>query len=144
MTKVSFQVNASVMSEMNFDLGGSRRKGAKLCNQGLHSSSLMIAMVCLSLVFGLCVGVIHLYYECMSFSTEKQLVQSKTVHVCDVIRCLFICHSGGGISSYAGQPGAAERSLEVCLDQAVKDIPKERHQLTPVYLGATAGMRLLQ
>ncbi|KAK5851737.1 hypothetical protein PBY51_023265 [Eleginops maclovinus] len=55
------------------------------------------------------------------------------------------CHvKGGGISSYAGQQGAAGRSLEVCLDQAVKDIPKERHLLTPVYLGATAGMRLLQ
>ncbi|KAM4532155.1 ectonucleoside triphosphate diphosphohydrolase 2 [Fundulus diaphanus] len=49
----------------------------------------------------------------------------------------------GGISSYAGQSGAAGRSLEACLDQAVKDIPKERHQNTPVYLGATAGMRLL-
>ncbi|XP_020491695.2 ectonucleoside triphosphate diphosphohydrolase 2 [Labrus bergylta] len=54
------------------------------------------------------------------------------------------CHvKGGGISSYAGQQGAAGQSLEVCLDQAVKDIPKERHKLTPVYLGATAGMRLL-
>uniref|UniRef100_A0A8D3D411 Ectonucleoside triphosphate diphosphohydrolase 2 n=1 Tax=Scophthalmus maximus TaxID=52904 RepID=A0A8D3D411_SCOMX len=55
------------------------------------------------------------------------------------------CHvKGGGISSYAGQQGAAGRSLEACLDQAVEDVPKERHRLTPVYLGATAGMRLLQ
>ncbi|XP_032395462.1 ectonucleoside triphosphate diphosphohydrolase 2 [Etheostoma spectabile] len=55
------------------------------------------------------------------------------------------CHvKGGGISSYAGAQGAAGQSLETCLDQAVKDIPKERHQLTPVYLGATAGMRLLR
>lgn len=54
------------------------------------------------------------------------------------------CHAkGGGISSYAGQQGAAGRSLETCLDTAVKDIPKSRHSLTPVYLGATAGMRLL-
>ncbi|CAJ1070924.1 ectonucleoside triphosphate diphosphohydrolase 2 [Xyrichtys novacula] len=54
------------------------------------------------------------------------------------------CHvKGGGISSYAGQSGAAGKSLEVCLDQAMKDIPKERHKHTPVYLGATAGMRLL-
>ncbi|KAM4719369.1 ectonucleoside triphosphate diphosphohydrolase 2 [Anableps anableps] len=50
---------------------------------------------------------------------------------------------GGGISSYAGQNGGAGESLKACLDQAVKDIPKERHQNTPVYLGATAGMRLL-
>ncbi|KAM6986150.1 ectonucleoside triphosphate diphosphohydrolase 2-like [Aplochiton taeniatus] len=54
------------------------------------------------------------------------------------------CHAkGGGISSYAGQGGLAGRSLEACLDQAVKVIPRTRHQLTPVYLGATAGMRLL-
>ncbi|KAI4885052.1 hypothetical protein NFI96_015973, partial [Prochilodus magdalenae] len=50
---------------------------------------------------------------------------------------------GKGISSYAGQPGAAGRSLETCLKQAVQDIPRARHHLTPVYLGATAGMRLL-
>ncbi|KAG7476850.1 hypothetical protein MATL_G00087190 [Megalops atlanticus] len=54
------------------------------------------------------------------------------------------CHAkGGGISSYAGKPGGAGHSLEACLDKAMKDIPKSRHQLTPVYLGATAGMRLL-
>ncbi|KAK2818906.1 hypothetical protein Q5P01_024467 [Channa striata] len=50
---------------------------------------------------------------------------------------------GGGISSYVGQQGAAGQSLQACLDQAVIDIPKERHHVTPVYLGATAGMRLL-
>ncbi|XP_061119475.1 ectonucleoside triphosphate diphosphohydrolase 2-like isoform X2 [Conger conger] len=54
------------------------------------------------------------------------------------------CHvKGGGISSYAGQQGGAGRSLQTCLQKAVKDIPKSRHVLTPVYLGATAGMRLL-
>lgn len=55
------------------------------------------------------------------------------------------CHvKGGGISSYAGERGAAARSLEPCLDQALRDVPKEQHPSTPVYLGATAGMRLLQ
>ncbi|XP_062410694.1 ectonucleoside triphosphate diphosphohydrolase 2 [Sardina pilchardus] len=54
------------------------------------------------------------------------------------------CHvKGGGISSYAGQLGAAGRSLEDCLKTATEEIPKARHRLTPVYLGATAGMRLL-
>lgn len=54
------------------------------------------------------------------------------------------CHvKGGGISSYASQPGGAAHSLEPCLEQALKDIPKSRHHLTPMYLGATAGMRLL-
>ncbi|XP_041792846.1 ectonucleoside triphosphate diphosphohydrolase 2-like [Chelmon rostratus] len=50
---------------------------------------------------------------------------------------------GGGISSYAGVRGGAARSLEACLNQALKDIPKFRHHQTPISLGATAGMRLL-
>ncbi|XP_040899054.1 ectonucleoside triphosphate diphosphohydrolase 2-like [Toxotes jaculatrix] len=55
------------------------------------------------------------------------------------------CHvKGGGISSYAGVRGGAARSLTECLEQAVKDIPKSRHHQAPLYLGATAGMRLLE
>ncbi|XP_054854067.1 ectonucleoside triphosphate diphosphohydrolase 2 [Eublepharis macularius] len=50
---------------------------------------------------------------------------------------------GGGISSYATDPPLAGRSLMTCLDQAMTDVPKERHAATPLYLGATAGMRLL-
>ncbi|XP_035022870.1 ectonucleoside triphosphate diphosphohydrolase 2 [Hippoglossus stenolepis] len=51
---------------------------------------------------------------------------------------------GGGISSYAGVRGGAAKSLKFCLDKAVKNIPKSRHNQTPLYLGATAGMRLLK
>ncbi|XP_034727703.1 ectonucleoside triphosphate diphosphohydrolase 2-like isoform X2 [Etheostoma cragini] len=50
---------------------------------------------------------------------------------------------GGGISSYAGDRGGAAESLKACLEQAVKVIPKSRHHQTPLQLGATAGMRLL-
>ncbi|XP_020648961.3 ectonucleoside triphosphate diphosphohydrolase 2 isoform X1 [Pogona vitticeps] len=50
---------------------------------------------------------------------------------------------GGGISSYSDNPPAAGESLKTCLDQALRDVPKERHAATPLYLGATAGMRLL-
>ncbi|XP_001374396.1 ectonucleoside triphosphate diphosphohydrolase 2 [Monodelphis domestica] len=50
---------------------------------------------------------------------------------------------GGGISSYAEDPPGAGRSLVDCLNQAIEDVPKERHSVTPLYLGATAGMRLL-
>ncbi|XP_036983684.2 ectonucleoside triphosphate diphosphohydrolase 2 [Artibeus jamaicensis] len=50
---------------------------------------------------------------------------------------------GGGISSYADNPAGAGRSLVQCLDQALRDVPRERHWSTPLYLGATAGMRLL-
>uniref|UniRef100_A0A9L0IXH1 Ectonucleoside triphosphate diphosphohydrolase 2 n=1 Tax=Equus asinus TaxID=9793 RepID=A0A9L0IXH1_EQUAS len=50
---------------------------------------------------------------------------------------------GGGISSYADNPSGAGQSLVECLDQALRDVPKDRHTGTPLYLGATAGMRLL-
>ncbi|XP_012639961.1 ectonucleoside triphosphate diphosphohydrolase 2 [Microcebus murinus] len=50
---------------------------------------------------------------------------------------------GGGISSYADNPSGAGQSLVKCLEQALRDVPKERHAGTPLYLGATAGMRLL-
>ncbi|XP_036712233.1 ectonucleoside triphosphate diphosphohydrolase 2 isoform X4 [Balaenoptera musculus] len=51
---------------------------------------------------------------------------------------------GGGISSYADSPSRAGQSLVECLNQALRDVPKERHAGTPLYLGATAGMRLLK
>lgn len=72
------------------------------------------------------------------------MMQAKLYMSASSMTSMFVHHPGGGISSYAGQAGAAGRSLEVCLDQAVKAVPSERHPLTPVYLGATAGMRLLQ
>uniref|UniRef100_A0A8C3CKX3 Ectonucleoside triphosphate diphosphohydrolase 2 n=1 Tax=Cairina moschata TaxID=8855 RepID=A0A8C3CKX3_CAIMO len=50
---------------------------------------------------------------------------------------------GPGISSYSSNPPAAGKSLEHCLNQALRDVPKEKHAVTPLYLGATAGMRLL-
>ncbi|NWS66220.1 ENTP2 diphosphohydrolase, partial [Crotophaga sulcirostris] len=50
---------------------------------------------------------------------------------------------GPGISSYSSDPPAAGTSLVHCLDQALRDVPKEKHVGTPLYLGATAGMRLL-
>ncbi|OXB80610.1 UNVERIFIED_CONTAM: hypothetical protein H355_005539 [Colinus virginianus] len=51
---------------------------------------------------------------------------------------------GPGISSYSSKPPAAGKSLEQCLSQALRDVPKEKHAGTPLYLGATAGMRLLR
>ncbi|XP_040316195.1 ectonucleoside triphosphate diphosphohydrolase 2 isoform X2 [Herpailurus yagouaroundi] len=50
---------------------------------------------------------------------------------------------GGGISSYADDPSRAGQSLVECLDQALQEVPEESHVHTPLYLGATAGMRLL-
>ncbi|XP_029934419.1 ectonucleoside triphosphate diphosphohydrolase 1 isoform X1 [Myripristis murdjan] len=50
---------------------------------------------------------------------------------------------GPGISSYASSPLKAGESLKVCLQEAEQWVPNKRHQETPLYLGATAGMRLL-
>ncbi|KAK2514181.1 hypothetical protein Q9966_015865 [Columba livia] len=50
---------------------------------------------------------------------------------------------GPGISSYSSSPPTAGTSLVHCLNQALRDVPKEKHAGTPLYLGATAGMRLL-
>lgn len=52
--------------------------------------------------------------------------------------------AGPGISSYSSNPPAAGTSLVHCLNQALRDVPKEKHAGTPLYLGATAGMRLLK
>ncbi|XP_074475924.1 ectonucleoside triphosphate diphosphohydrolase 1 isoform X1 [Sebastes fasciatus] len=50
---------------------------------------------------------------------------------------------GPGISSYANDPQKAGESLRECMQQAKQWVPDKRHHETPLYLGATAGMRLL-
>ncbi|XP_032254791.1 ectonucleoside triphosphate diphosphohydrolase 8 isoform X2 [Phoca vitulina] len=50
---------------------------------------------------------------------------------------------GPGISSYASNPAQAGESLQDCLEEALALVPEAQHQETPMFLGATAGMRLL-
>ncbi|XP_042363620.1 ectonucleoside triphosphate diphosphohydrolase 1 isoform X2 [Plectropomus leopardus] len=50
---------------------------------------------------------------------------------------------GPGISSYASAPWKAGESLRACMQEAEQWVPGKRHHETPLYLGATAGMRLL-
>ena len=57
---------------------------------------------------------------------------------------LGCCVSGPGISSYASNPTQAGESLQGCLQEALAVVPAAQHQLTPLFLGATAGMRLLR
>ncbi|XP_007420660.1 ectonucleoside triphosphate diphosphohydrolase 8 isoform X1 [Python bivittatus] len=57
---------------------------------------------------------------------------------------MFSCNVKGlGISSYASNPPQAGASLQECLKAAMEVIPPERQRESPIYLGATAGMRLL-
>ena len=48
-----------------------------------------------------------------------------------------------GLSSYADNAKEGARSLIPLLDAAVKVIPESKHSVTPVFVGATAGLRLL-
>lgn len=54
------------------------------------------------------------------------------------------CVSGPGISSYASDPEQAGQSLRGCLEEALALVPEAQHQETTMFLGATAGMRLLR
>jgi guanosine-diphosphatase len=49
----------------------------------------------------------------------------------------------GGLSSFAGRPEEAARSLDVLLDEAVRVVPQVLRKCTPVAVKATAGLRLL-
>ncbi|XP_072049015.1 ectonucleoside triphosphate diphosphohydrolase 8-like [Amphiura filiformis] len=51
---------------------------------------------------------------------------------------------GGGISDYLGTPQLAGDSLQECLQEAIDLIEEEDHKYTPLYLGSTAGMRLVE
>ncbi|XP_059159134.1 ectonucleoside triphosphate diphosphohydrolase 1-like [Physella acuta] len=50
---------------------------------------------------------------------------------------------GAGIANFANNPDEAGKSLERCISQAKVAVPANKHVDTPIYLGATAGMRLL-
>ncbi|TRY85417.1 hypothetical protein DNTS_016100 [Danionella cerebrum] len=67
---------------------------------------------------------------------ENNTGMVQQLHTCNV--------KGKGISSYSANPNGAGTSLQECMDEAKQKIPAHRHSETPVYLGATAGMRLLK
>ena len=49
-----------------------------------------------------------------------------------------------GLASFAGHPEDIEAYLQPLLDAAQKAIPADQHHATPIFLFATAGMRLLR
>lgn len=62
-----------------------------------------------------------------------------------VVSQTFKCNvKGPGISSYESSPGALAKPLDDCLNKVKERIPAHLHENTSVYLGATAGMRLLR
>lgn len=66
---------------------------------------------------------------------HQQTALANQIHSCKV--------TGGGISSYENNPSALRPPLEVCLREAEGVVPDDKQSKTPVFLGATAGMRLI-
>lgn len=56
--------------------------------------------------------------------------------------CLFF-FSIQGISSLVDRPSQASSYIEPLLDFAAQQIPEHKHMETPLYILATAGMRML-
>ena len=52
-------------------------------------------------------------------------------------------HITKGISSYVDKPSEASTYIEPLLDFAAFHIPQHKHRETPLYILATAGMRML-
>ncbi|XP_029442932.1 ectonucleoside triphosphate diphosphohydrolase 3 [Rhinatrema bivittatum] len=62
-----------------------------------------------------------------------------------VVNQTFKCNvKGSGISGYGNNPQGAAKSIEDCMEKVKEKIPGHQQNSTPVYLGATAGMRLLR
>ena len=68
------------------------------------------------------------------------MIKDCLLSVLSIDYCLCV----GGINSYEADPSQAGDSLRGCMDSTTKHVPKDEQQKAPLYLGATAGMRLLQ
>ncbi|XP_040899851.1 ectonucleoside triphosphate diphosphohydrolase 3 [Toxotes jaculatrix] len=70
--------------------------------------------------------------------------QNETGVVTEVMNCRV---AGDGISEMRVDPqkdAESWKAFNVCMDKIVRVIPAKKHKTTPLFLGATAGMRLLQ
>ncbi|XP_060072509.1 ectonucleoside triphosphate diphosphohydrolase 2-like isoform X2 [Ylistrum balloti] len=76
-----------------------------------------------------------LYVYKWSSEKYKDTAQAVQIDSCKV--------SGPSISTYVSNPQGLAKPLEQCLDKAKSTVPADKHSATPIYLGATAGMRLL-
>lgn len=65
-----------------------------------------------------------------------ETAKAKQIHICPV--------PGKGISSYENNPANLSGPLATCLEQAKQHVPYDNRQETQVFLGATAGMRMLR
>ncbi|KAL4231435.1 Ectonucleoside triphosphate diphosphohydrolase 3 [Mactra antiquata] len=61
--------------------------------------------------------------------------EARQIHECKV--------NGGGITSYESNPSDVKAPLQKCIDEVKHVIPIEDRDKAPIFLGATAGMRML-
>lgn len=69
--------------------------------------------------------------------------ENDTGVVTEMINCRV---AGDGISEMKTDPekdAASWKAFKTCMDSVTENIPAEKHKSTPLFLGATAGMRLL-
>ncbi|KAM3614482.1 uncharacterized protein V6R79_015070 [Siganus canaliculatus] len=69
--------------------------------------------------------------------------QNETGVVTEVLNCRV---AGNGISEMKVDPekdAESWKAFQTCMDSIMKAIPEKKHKNTPLFLGATAGMRLL-
>lgn len=84
-----------------------------------------------------------------SFNKNKIFLISLNI-VCWSSSVYYICLKydffvlGLGISSYENDTHGLVPGFQYCLNQAEAQVPEEKRSETPVYLGATAGMRLME
>ncbi|XP_026225671.1 ectonucleoside triphosphate diphosphohydrolase 3 [Anabas testudineus] len=79
---------------------------------------------------------VHLY----KWPGEKQ---NETGVVTEIMNCRV---AGDGISEMKVDPqkdAQSWKAFKVCMDKIIEVIPAQKHNSTPLFLGATAGMRLL-
>uniref|UniRef100_A0A8C9Q6T5 Ectonucleoside triphosphate diphosphohydrolase 1 n=1 Tax=Spermophilus dauricus TaxID=99837 RepID=A0A8C9Q6T5_SPEDA len=83
-------------------------------------------------------GSSHTSLYIFSWASEKE---NDTGIVQQIEECKV---SGAGIAAYYRRPNDITTRLTQCMEKARKMIPMSKHQETPVYMGASAGMRLLR
>lgn len=82
----------------------------------------------------------HIYHTGQVFVVTLSVPVLENVAVAPV-------SSGEGISEMKVNPqkdAESWKAFKVCMDQVTEVIPEQKHNATPLFLGATAGMRLLQ
>ncbi|XP_010944173.2 ectonucleoside triphosphate diphosphohydrolase 3 isoform X2 [Camelus dromedarius] len=67
--------------------------------------------------------------------------ENNTGVVSETFKCSV---KGSGISSYWKKPQDAPKAFEDCMQKVKRQVPAHLHGSTGIYLGATAGMRLLR